>query len=399
MTRFLIYLFPAMFDMVLTCALLTSQMRMAATQMPAVATTGITAVWAITYTLACLWVGRRVRPGNAARMIVAGGLVAAAGAAGFLVFPNPVWMYLFIAVVSVGCALFFVPFQVFMKAVDQEHHSPSIARATALYTLSWSSGAAAGPFVAGVVWSATGTWQYGYAFCGVTAVVVSGGVLALRSFTRKRQSALENPPPLLRKETAISKPSYKNMPDLAWLGWVGSGAGILCFFLIQGLFPVTARHGALPKAQQGMVIALMLLTQALTGFFLGFGRRWMYRRGLLAVFGGFGAAGLMLYAWGQSVELFFLAAGCFGLYSGSFFFYLVFHAIVHPDHSARYVSVNEAIVGVCGFVGPMAGGLLADGLGISKPYLMAVGVIVAGVLLKLIVHTRFRPNLQNLGKG
>jgi predicted MFS family arabinose efflux permease len=86
------------------------------------------------------------------------------------------------------------------------------------------------------------------------------------------------------------------------------------------------------------------------------------------------------------------------MYSGSFFFYLVFHAIVHPHHSARYVSVNEAVVGLCGFVGPMAGGLLADAKGLAWPYFTAVGLVAVGVLLKLLIHSRFRPHVTNLTK-
>jgi predicted MFS family arabinose efflux permease len=288
---------------------------------------------------------------------------------------------------------------VFMKAVDQEHESPSVVRATALYTLSWSSGAAAGPFVAGVAWSLTGAWQYGYVYSGASALAVSVGVLTLRRYTRsrhgiRRQHAASTPPP---NQTSHDQ-NYTHLPDLAWLGWVGSGAGMLCFFLINGMFPVTANHWLLPKDQQGMVMALMLSTQALTGLLLGLGRFWMYRRLLVAMFGLCGAAGLVLYAFGQSLEMFCLAAVCFGMYSGSFFFYLVFHAIIHPHRSARYVSINEAVVGVCGFVGPMAGGLLADAKGLAWPYLAAVGLIAVGVPLKVLIHTRFRTQIREVQK-
>ncbi|MBN1553474.1 MAG: MFS transporter [Phycisphaerae bacterium] len=398
MTRFLIYLFPAMFDMVLTCVLLTGEMRMAAMNAPATATTGVPATWAITYILACLVIGRWIHPAGAARYIVAGGIVAACGAAGFLVFPHLYLVYLFTAVVSVGGALFFVPFQVFMKAVDQEHESPNVVRATALYTLSWSGGFAAGLLAAGIFWNATGTWEYGYVFSGIMALAVSLGVLGLRYGSRKGPSARQVEVSSLGPKPAVPDRRYENFPDFAWLGWVGSGAGIFCFYLILGMFPVTGNHFDLSKDQQGMVIALMAATQALTGLLLGFGRFWMYRRALVGIFGLCGIAGLVLYALGESVVLFYPAAVCFGLYSGSFFFYLVFHAIIHPHRAARYVSVNETIVGVCGFVGPMAGGLLADGLGLSCPYWIAIGILTGGVVLKLVIHTRHRPKLHKLKK-
>lgn len=398
MTRVLIYLFPALFDAVLTCAMLTSCMRMAASGAPATATTGVMATWAITYALASLLLGRWVTPRNASWLLIVGGGVAIGAAGGFIVFPSLPLVYLFTGVLSVGCALFFTPFQVFMKDVEQGQASGSVVRSTALYTFSWSSGAAAGPFVAGVVWSLTGAWQWGYVCSGALALTVAVGVLVLRRCARGRRPARQADVPDTPPTHTPRDQKYAKLPDLAWLGWVGSGAGIFGVFLITGMFPVTGKFWSLTKAQQGIVIAIMMGTQAVTGLGLGLGRTWMYRRSLVAAFGLLGAAGLVLYALGQSMGTFCLAAVCFGLYSGTFFFYLVFHAIVHPHRSARYVSVNEAVVGACGFAGPMVGGLLADGLGLSWPYFVAAGLVAVGILLKMIIHTRYRPQVDELLK-
>ena len=87
---------------------------------------------------------------------------------------------------------------------------------------------------------------------------------------------------------------------------------------------------------------------------------------------------------------FLIGAGLFGIYSGSFCFYLVFHALVHPNRAGRYVAVNEALVGLTGFLAPLAGGALADHCGSQYPYLVVAALTIAVTALQICVH-RARP--------
>lgn len=178
------------------------------------------------------------------------------------------------------------------------------------------------------------------------------------------------------------------MPDFAWLGWLCAGIGCLAFYMIFGLFPSTAKFYAIPKVTQGTVIALVGGAQALTGLSLIRGKIWMYMVKPVLIFGLAGILGLLLFGSSQRAPLFCLAAACFGIYSGSFFFYFVFHSLVHPTRSSRYVSINETIVGICGIVGPLSGGLIADNFGPGAPYYFMAGLVTMAVCFKAFVHYR-----------
>ena len=83
------------------------------------------------------------------------------------------------------------------------------------------------------------------------------------------------------------------------------------------------------------------------------------------------------------------AAVAGGIYSGSFFFYIVFHALVHKTKSVKYISINEMVVGITGFIAPVAAGFLS---GISKsyvyPYLVGAILLAAMVAFQMVVHKR-----------
>jgi predicted MFS family arabinose efflux permease len=85
---------------------------------------------------------------------------------------------------------------------------------------------------------------------------------------------------------------------------------------------------------------------------------------------------------------YFAAAACFGVYSGSFFFYFVFHSLVHPEHAGKYISINEAVVGLAGIAGPLIGGLLAANLSLATPFLLSAGMILAAIGIQAAIHAR-----------
>ena len=88
---------------------------------------------------------------------------------------------------------------------------------------------------------------------------------------------------------------------------------------------------------------------------------------------------------------------CYGVFSGSFFFGLVFHSLVHPHRSARYVAVNETIVGICGVMGPIMAGALADSFGFAAFPAVLTAMIASVTILEFIVLKRLAGKLAEQG--
>lgn len=414
MTRFLIYLFPAMMDLVLGCVFFVCTRRAAEAGMSATAEAAVLAAWALAYMLVSLVAGRLVTPRNAAALLIGSCAATAAIAAGFILIPTLSAVYPLIALQAAASAFFFCPFQVFMKAVERGR-AQGVVRSTALYTFAWSMGMAAGPFVAGFVWSVSDWWVC-HVINGCLAVVTAAGVVRMKHHAHPagakegecrmpqhtmtpvdaeicvpagRPQAVEAAAPgTAAVEAAIQDADYAKMPDLAWLGWVASGVGCLTVSLIRSVFLMTGHELHLGERTEGTTLAILSAAQALVGLSLIAGRTWMYRPSRLAMFGAAGVASLILFAVGRSAGAFYLAAALYGVYSGGFFFYLVFHSLVHPSRSARYIAVNEAVVGITGVAGPLAGGAIMDGLGLGAPYLFSAILVALAVSVQVVVHLR-----------
>lgn len=393
MTRFLIYLFPAVIDMVLGSSLFVCTVRMAESGVSATAVTAVMVVASLFYMVSAQVVGSFVTQRNAAWILITASLGMMFLTVVFILMPGLRVMYLLVSLQAVAAGFFFTPFQVFMKAVEKGRIH-GISRSTALYTFSWSAGMACGPFVSGYLWVMAG-WQWCFVLNGVLALATAIGVYLLK------HHAQEKPVPEASASSngRDNASRYAVMPDLVWLSWTAGGVGCMTWLLLRSLFPASGIALNISRPDQGIVLALALGMQAITGLSLFRSRIWMYRAMPVAVFSFFGIAGLILFGWAESTPVFYGAAICYGVYSGSFFYYFVFHALSHPRRSARYVAVNETIVGLAGILGPFAGGFLADRFSLSVSYYAAAGMVVCATLLQVIVHGRQSRLIKTLSAG
>lgn len=387
----LIYILPALMDMALALVLFVGTVRAVKLGGDATRAAFVLAVWSLVYVVACPLIGRLVTSGNARRFILAGcGLSALtcgllATATGFAA------MLLLVGVCGVAAALFFLPFQVFMKDVDSAG-GRSLAYSTGLYTFAWSTGFACGPFVAGFLMqlgapaTAGGEgpgWRYAFLFGAGVCLLMSVVLAVISSGRARRPTAPADTPPLAA--TSI----YGSMPDLAWLGWIGAGTGFVALSIIRAIFPARAM-GAMHLAEGtlGTLFFALSMAQALLGLALMRSRFWMYRARPVAAFGMAGIIGILCFGFGENLAVFLTGAVLFGIYTGAFCFYMVFHALAHPNRAGHYVAVNESLVGITGFLAPLVGGAMADAWGFQFPYLAAAGLILAATTFQVWIHRK-----------
>jgi predicted MFS family arabinose efflux permease len=177
---------------------------------------------------------------------------------------------------------------------------------------------------------------------------------------------------------------YSGMPDLAWLGWLCSGIGCLAVTVLRSYLPSSATVMGISRAEQGILLALISGSQALTGLALCRGRLWMYKALPVSLFGACGVSALFAFGFSSEFLPLALSSLLFGIYSGAFFFYLVFHALVHPEHSTRYVAINESVVGFTCMLGPLFAGFLAAGLTIAAPYWISALLVFVIVVFQAL---------------
>jgi len=385
-TRFLIFLFPALIDTVLGLTFFVAAVRMAESGAGPIAVTLVPVAWALVYTGSSHWLGRVVCVANSARFILVGCALLAMSSLAFIAIPVLEATYPIMMVLALGTALFFTPFQVFMKAVGGGDRG-SLPQSVGLYTFSWSAGMAAGPFVSAFIWARFG-WQSCYALSVVLSVMTAAGVLFLKHHAVDKSTDLEDNKPVEIQWDDGRSVDYSGMPDMAWLGWLCSGAGCLAVVILRSYLPSSATAMGIPRVHQGILLALISSSQALMGLVLCRSRMWMYRALPIFLFGACGVFALLVFGCTDQFVPLVFASILFGIYSGSFFFYLVFHSLVHPEHSTRYVARNESVVGFTGMLGPLLAGLLATGFAITVPYLVSALLILVLVVFQTVVIRR-----------
>jgi predicted MFS family arabinose efflux permease len=382
----LIYSLPVLADMLVAQFLFINSVRLAHAGASASVVANTVAMWSIVYLLACPAVGRFVTVANAAHMM-AGSMAGMALLGGlFTVVEGVAGVYILMALAGVAAAFFFPPFQVFMKAVDRVEDKP-LTYSTGLYTFAWSLGFAIGPFIAGFLMGrGPSGWKQAWWFAVAVALMASVGVFSLRHRTRGPSAPAFSGIEVSQKTRA----DYSHQTDLAWMGWIGGGVGMILITLIRAVFPVRAEAVLhLTQGLQGLLFFLLSLSQAVTGLILCRSRYWMYRPAAMAGFGLFGLVGMLAFGFGESLPSLVAGALMFGVYSGSFFFYLVFHALVHPRRSSQYVAINESVVGICGMAGAMLGGWVADRFGFGMLYSAGMALLLLTLGFQWIVHQRF----------
>ena len=385
MAKLLIYVFPMLIDMALggvwvLCGLRRAEVLGAS----ASDVTWLMVLWAGTYMVVTRLIGTILTDRNALGLVLAGSLSVSVVAAGFILVPAVEHMRWLLMLQAVATALFFVPFQVFMKQVAGGGKS-GIVRPTALYTASWSLGFAFGPFVAVWLWHLVG-WRWSYGVNIVIGLVTFVGILLLRR--------VGDAPPAETAERPAAADRYAGMPDFAWLAWVGCGAAFVAISAIRSLLPMATDGGMTPvggvtRTDVGMILATMALAHSIAAVTLLRSRFWMYRPAAIVGFALFGLAGLVLFATAGHLASYYVAAVCYGIYSATFSFYFVFHALVHPSKSPVYISTNEAVVGLASIIGPLGGGWIADATGVlAAPFWCAAGLLTLAVAVQAIVHAR-----------
>lgn len=342
--KYLIYLFPLVMDIAVSGILFIAAFRFSEAQVPAWMVGSTMAVWALIYTALAFAGGYIIKPEKSHRVLIGSSIGIALVSLGLLIFDGLYTQFLWLILTGSCGALFFTPFQMYMKRYIADNRS-GIVRSTALYTGSWSLGFALGPLLFGLV-----SVKSAFICC------IAAGLLMALGFILLELVPKSSPP----NDTAVegkNSADYSRFPDMVLMGYLVGGMGCLVIALIRTMGPFRGVQAlGFTKDQMGIIMCLVSFFQSFAGYMLFFSKDWMYKRinGLLLNLAG--AAALLGFAFCSSFAGFAVSAVLFGIYAGCFFFFFVFHSLVHPTRSHRYVAGNETIVGATGIVGPLLGG-------------------------------------------
>ena len=342
----LIYLFPLIMDIVVGGILFIAAYRFSEAKVAGWLVGSTMAVWAVIYTLLAFASGYWVKPEKSHKVLIGSSCVMALVSLGALVFNGLYTQFLWLILTGSCGALFFTAFQMYMKRFVSDNRA-GIVRSTALYTGSWSLGFAMGPLLFGLV-----SMRTAFICCIAAGVIMAAGFILLELFLPKAAAVQDSCSVCSSKAV-----DYSRFPDMVKMGYLVGGMGCLVIALVRTMGPFRGVQAlGFSKDEMGIIMCLVSFFQSFAGYMLFFSRDWMYKKFNGALLNAAGVIALLGFAFSSNFIWFALSAVLFGIYAGCFYFFFVFHSLVHPTKSHRYVAGNETIVGATGIVGPLLGG-------------------------------------------
>ncbi len=372
--KFLIYLFPAMINFVTSGVFFYVTQRFVDAHASKLLTSLVVPMWALTYCVMNVIIGKVVNNKNAAGLIITGGGFIALSSLGFIFLGTKLYLLLaWTGLLGVGFGFYCSPFQVLCKEMEKGSSS-GVAMATGKYTAAWSFGFAAGAVVFGML-----SDVIAFGLCFAVGVFVAAGVAII---TRKlKQSA----PAENAEIRELPQENMEKFPDYAWIGWVVGGVVTFSVCQLRSMLQPHAAAIGLNNAKTNIALALTMVSfmQGLTALLLVKSRVWMYKILPTTLFGISGIIAMLLFCRVHGLAGFLLAAAIYGIYSGCGYFIFVFYSLAHPVKAGRNAAINEILVSIASISGPMLGGVLVQKSGISwTPFAMAA----ACTLLATIFH-------------
>ncbi|MEW6750172.1 MAG: MFS transporter [Candidatus Latescibacterota bacterium] len=317
------------------------------------------------YSLGCFTVGRLADSMGYRRLMAASALAACGVFAAYLAATR-IWHLLVLAGLS-GLALsgFWPCLQAWL---GQGKGRRQLLRAIGSFNVAWSLGFLVGPAVAGRLYTVAPASAFG--------LVAGVGLLVFLALCVVPVRDGVGPPSCPEAGTLAAA---RHFLPVAW------AANFVTFFAtgsVRSLFPKLGTDLGIEPVTLGMLLSVIGLAQTLMFALVARTERWQFRLGPLAAVQGLAAAGLWLLALASSPLLLALALLLQGMLIGATFTASIFYSLHAEGPGGRRTAVHEGLVGSGVFVGPLAGGLVAEHLGPRAPYLLASAVLLCAVLVE-----------------
>lgn len=356
--------------------------RFAEASAPGIIIGSATAAWGIAYCAVTAIVGKLVNGANALKFILSGGVMLMITALGFIIFNGLYTQFVWLICAGIGAAMFCTPFQLLAKAIESGGETPGTVKATAFYTLTWSTGIATGPLA-----FARFSVRTGFIITFILALAVTVSVMIIARLLKNKEkncNTVDCDTAAKEKETEIF--SEKDYNKLAILGWIVGGLGTITVCQIRSMWPKHGDFLAIAKDHIAYILALVSYIQAFTALLLCRSKTWMWRKVPALLMTLPAVLSLLLFAFATDLKIFYAAAVIYGIYSGTFYFYLVYHSLAHPTRSRFFVAGNEVIVGIVNLLAPVIGGMFVDITGFTgSPFIFALAMAAAAFAAQMVI--------------
>ncbi len=326
-----------------------------------------------TYTIGCLFTGRLSDRVGRRVLATASCLICAAAWLAMTQTNTPLQLLAIVPISGATISLYWPPLQAWLSEITVGGHRRLIANIGS-FNVSWTVGLMIGPPVAGLAWGMGPAGPF-----VISAAAVLGLAILLQTIPDEVEGGGREIPED-RNRTRPNPRIAQRYLHLAWIAnfasWFGRGMNLV-------VFPNLGAQAGMSERLIGILIATYLAGQLMMFVFLRGRSGWQFRVWPLLAALGSGCAGWIIAFSAQAPLTFAVAFALGGMGAGVTYASSLFYSLEGRSggRGAR-TGIHEAVLGSGVFLGPLAGGAVADYISPQAPYIFtaALFLCVAGVV-------------------
>jgi len=296
------------------------------------------------------------------------------------------WIWTLIIAGGVGGAAMALYWPFLMSWVSADYEGVRLNRRFGRYNGAWSSGGAIGPLMGGWLFEVNAVLPL------IAAVVFVLLSLLLLSFGRdgsaRKTSASQN--------GGIKEIAYdmRLLADCRWVSRVALFSVCACYAIVRSQFALVFTGLGYAESQFGMYLTVYALCNFAALVAAGRWARWHFKPALLIVGQVLLLLTLLMTIYGRSLSVFLVSSVLLGLaYGFAYCSHLYYGASASRKRSAR-MAIHEIVISLGLTTGSLAGGYLAEHVGLYAPYWFAVGLVGLGTAIQMVIHVGSRARVR-----
>ena len=306
------------------------------------------------------------------------------------------WIWTLIVAGGVGGAAmaFYWPF--LMSWVSGDYEGVQLNRRFGRYNGAWSSGGTIGPLIGGWLFEVNAVLPL---LVAVAFVLLS---LLLLSFGRDGSASGSGPVRASKKTpngVTTSPIAYdmRLLADCRWMSRVALFSACACYAIVRSQFALVFTGLGYAESQFGLYLTIYALCNFAALVAAGRWALWHFKPGLLFVGQALLLLTLLMTIYGRTLSVFLISSVLLGLaYGFAYSSHLYYGASASKKRSAR-MAIHEIVISVGLTIGSLAGGYLAEHIGLYAPYWFAVALVGLGVATQMAIHAGSRARVRVAG--
>lgn len=338
----------------------------------------MSALWAVAYLTGCLFLNSFREWLKQGRAIVLAALLMGMSLICIPLLESLPVLIIMYMLFGLSTSLYWPPL---MGWLSRGREGKKLGNALAIFNLSWSTGLALSPYVAGLIIRQDLSLPiYIAAFIyGFIIVFLSIVTLFVREF-RFRET----------KRITIEEPVDQSSP-LRLSGWIGVLSAYLFFGTLLFVFPLFAKkEWNMSEDKIGLILLLRALV-SVAGFQLsGYSKWWHHKKSQILFSQILLFLLCMLLVFIQTPSIMIPVMVIFGLLFSHMYTNSIFHGVSGSIHRERRMAIHESFLTIGIIAGSAGGGTIYENTTIGMTFLYCALFVLTGLIIQLISTKHIR---------